>query len=313
MTFLLCMYLISSMSRTARIERLARDLRISNEDLQEEISERGRAEQALQRAHDELEERVSQRTVELTRSSSTLQEEIAERRQAERDLENRALELARSNAELEQFAYVASHDLQEPLRAVAGFSKMLGRRYEGQLGPDADRLIRRTVNAAQRMQGLIDDLLTYSRVGRDVGDLEPIDCDAVVDEVLDSLQPFIKETKAVVTRDPLPAVTASFSLLTQVFCQPYRECDQIPSRAAATRACLRRAGRRRLGFLRKGRRYWNRPAVCRAHIRHVQEPACSDGIPRHRYRSGDMQEGRRILWRANMGGIAARRRRYVHV
>ena len=126
-------------------------------------------------------------------------------------------DLSRSNADLEQFAHVASHDLQEPLRAVVGFTKMLAQRYETKSSEDPDDLIARTVNAATRMQEVIHDLLTCSRVGRDPGDVSPTNCSDFIDRAVEHLNAAISETGATVAHSPLPTVTANTSLLTQVF------------------------------------------------------------------------------------------------
>ena len=132
-------------------------------------------------------------------------------------LEQRAEELARSNADLEQFAYVASHDLQEPLRSVVGFTSLLSRRYKGQIDENADRFIERAVLAASRMQGLINDLLSYSRVGRNFEGPVMVDTEALLDQELDGLHAAIQESSAAVTHDPLPSIAADSSLLGQVF------------------------------------------------------------------------------------------------
>ena len=132
-------------------------------------------------------------------------------------LELRAVELARSNADLEQFAYVASHDLQEPLRSVVGFTSLLSRRYSGQLDDDADRFIGRAVAAASRMQVLINDLLSYSGVGRNLDDLESVDIGALLDRELDSLHASIEESGGRVSCGPLPTITADSTLLGHVF------------------------------------------------------------------------------------------------
>ena len=131
-------------------------------------------------------------------------------------LQQHADELARSNAELEQFAYVASHDLQEPLRSIVGFTGFLSRRYGGQLGEHADRYISRIVNASMRMQTQIEDLLTYSRVGRHVEDLVPTDCDTIVAQEIGNLRAAIQEAGAAVTHEPLPTVMAHSSLVSQL-------------------------------------------------------------------------------------------------
>ena len=116
--------------------------------------------------------------------------------------------LARSNTELEQFAYVASHDLQEPLRMVTGYVQMLARRYKGQLDADADDFIAFAVDGAQRMSVLINDLLSYSRVTTRGKDFVPTDCEAIMENVLADFQLAIEESGAVVTHDPLPTILA---------------------------------------------------------------------------------------------------------
>jgi len=131
-------------------------------------------------------------------------------------LNDHVVELRRSNEELERFAYVASHDLQEPLRMVASYTELLGRRYEGQLDERADRYIHFAVDGARRMQTLINDLLTYSRVGRAELAFEPVDLEALVEEQLQSFQLRMAESEAVVTRDPLPTVTGDRGQLGQL-------------------------------------------------------------------------------------------------
>ncbi|MGH9756379.1 MAG: sensor histidine kinase, partial [Candidatus Acidiferrales bacterium] len=142
-----------------------------------------------------------------------------ERRVAERTLElaERAKDLIRSNSELQQFAYVASHDLQEPLRMVASFTQLLAKRYRDKLDDDARDFINYAVDGATRMQTLISDLLTYSRVGTQGKPLEPTACDEVLDRVLRNLKFAIEESGAKVTREPLPVVMADAQQLGQLF------------------------------------------------------------------------------------------------
>jgi signal transduction histidine kinase len=139
------------------------------------------------------------------------------RRQAEEDLARKNEELARSNAELEQFAYVASHDLQEPLRMVAAYTQLLGERYRGKLDENADKFIGYASEGALRMQTLIQDLLAFSRIGRNDAALGHVDCGAVMDEVLLSLGPAMEETGALVTHTALPVLWADRSQMVQVF------------------------------------------------------------------------------------------------
>ncbi|HLZ07209.1 MAG TPA: ATP-binding protein, partial [Chloroflexota bacterium] len=143
--------------------------------------------------------------------------DVTERKRIEDQLKQQTDELARSNADLQQFAYVASHDLQEPLRMVASYTQLLARRYKGKLDSDADEFIAFAVDGAQRMQDLIDDLLVYSRVGTRGRTFEQVACNAVVDRVLADLSTAIAEGEAVVTRDDLPNVSGDGTQLGQVF------------------------------------------------------------------------------------------------
>lgn len=143
--------------------------------------------------------------------------DITERQQAEQALRQTAAELAQSNAELAQFAYVASHDLQEPLRAVAGCVQLLQQRYRDQLDAHAHELIAHAVAGVTRMHTLIQDLLAYSRVGTRGESLQPTACAAVLNDVLAILEVSIRESGAVVTAAPLPTVMADPAQLRQVF------------------------------------------------------------------------------------------------
>ena len=143
--------------------------------------------------------------------------DITESKRAEAALARKTEELACSNAELEQFAYVASHDLQEPLRMVSSYVQLLARRYKDRLDSDADDFINFAVDGANRMQALIKDLLAYSRVGTKGKSLEPTSCETVLDLTLANLQFAIEENSARVTHDPLPTVLADQSQLVQLF------------------------------------------------------------------------------------------------
>ncbi len=143
--------------------------------------------------------------------------DITERRRAEEHLAQQAAELGRSNSELEQFAYVASHDLQEPLRMVSSYCGLLARRYQGKLDKDADDFIHFAVDGATRMKDLIDSLLLYSRVGRRGKPFTPINSTDNVHAALANLAMAVQETGAAVTIDQLPVVYADSVQLTQVF------------------------------------------------------------------------------------------------
>ena len=141
----------------------------------------------------------------------------AEAATAAAELEMASVNLGRSNAELEQFAYFASHDLSEPLRAIAGPISLLARRYQGQLDDEADQFIDFVVDGCRRMQDLIDGVLALSRAGFVDGDISPVDCNVVVKNVLMTLASTIEQSRATVTVDRLPIVLGESSQLTLVF------------------------------------------------------------------------------------------------
>ncbi len=143
-------------------------------------------------------------------------EDITARKRAEEKLEQAMGELKRSNAELEQFAYIASHDLQQPLLIVDGFLKLIQRRYVDKLGPDGNEFIESALDGARQMQSLIRDLLEYARVGRDKP-FEPSDCSACLQRSLANLKVAIEESGAIITNDALPVVVADPTQVTQLF------------------------------------------------------------------------------------------------
>jgi PAS domain S-box-containing protein len=146
-----------------------------------------------------------------------VQLDVTERKEAEEELAEMVKELRRSNAELEQFAYVASHDLQEPLRMVASYTQLLARRYEGKLDSDADEFISYAVDGASRMQTLINDLLTYSRVGTQGRELAPTETKGIFEAACANLRRAIEESGAEITSEELPTVWGDASQLVQLF------------------------------------------------------------------------------------------------
>jgi PAS domain S-box-containing protein len=142
--------------------------------------------------------------------------DIEDLKRSEEALRKITADLARSNTDLEQFAYVASHDLQEPLRMVASFTQLLGERYKGKLDADADEFIGFAVDGAHRMQALVNDLLSYSRVGTRGKELAAVDLEQVLQLVLTNLQVTLEESGGQVTHDPLPTVLGDETQLWQV-------------------------------------------------------------------------------------------------
>jgi signal transduction histidine kinase len=173
--------------------------------------------EGLHRSHVELEKRVKERTSELQQSNEKLGNEIEERRQAEAKLLLRSQELTRSNTELEQFAYVASHDLQEPLRMVASYVQLIEKRYQDKLDSDGREFIEFAVDGAKRMRVLIEDLLAYSRITTRAKPFQSTDFEEVLETVTDNLQMVIRESGAQITHSPLPTVSGDVTQLTQLF------------------------------------------------------------------------------------------------
>ena len=154
---------------------------------------------------------------QLSRAFDAMTENLKKVTASRDELNKIMLELERSNKELQQFAYVASHDLQEPLRMVASFTQLLERRYQDKLDSDAKEFIHFAVDGAGRMQKLIDDLLVYSQVGSQKTPFEPTDCNFLLDQVTANLRVAIDEDHAILTRDDLPIVDCNASQMTQLF------------------------------------------------------------------------------------------------
>jgi len=187
------------------LDRLAAQARrVADGDFEHEVTVRGPRE-------------VTNLAADVNTMRERILHELSATQEANAILQARATELERSNSELEQFAYVASHDLQEPLRKVASFTRLLQRRYAGKLDARADQYIEFAVDGARRMQALINDLLAYSRVGR--SDREPalVSSDAALTQARANLAEQIEETGATIETGHLPLVLAELPLLIAVF------------------------------------------------------------------------------------------------
>ena len=192
-------------SAIAPLNRLAADARqVASGDFEHQVEPGGPAEmRAVGLDVDRMRERILA--------------ELSALQAAHADLEARTEDLQRSNSELEQFAYVASHDLQEPLRKVASFCQLLQRRYAGRLDAKADEYIEHAVDGAKRMQALINDLLAFSRVGRTAQRREPVSCAVLLAQAWANLAPEVRRTHATIEVGELPVVPGEATLLTAAF------------------------------------------------------------------------------------------------
>jgi signal transduction histidine kinase len=192
--------------RLRQLERQEFERRLAEEKLR--LTEERYTE--TRRLNEELEQRVRDRTGALEAANQRLQQEISLHRRT-------AAELLRSNQELEEFAYVASHDLKEPLRKIRIYLQLLEERYRGRFDDKADQLIKRVVESAGRMQALVQDVLTYARVGRQPNPAGPADSSVFFERALANLQVAVQESGATITHGPLPLVHAEGTQLVQVF------------------------------------------------------------------------------------------------
>ena len=234
--------------------------------------------------------------------------DISDRRHAERKLQEHALELERSNAELEQFAYVASHDLSEPLRMISSYLQLLRRRYHGELDSDADEFIDFAVDGAARMRDLIDGLLTFSRAGRGDQPFEPVDLQELAERAADGVAAPGGAAPRIAV-GPLPTVPGDAQGLGQLFQNLIGNAVKfVPAdRVAEVGVDAEREGDL-WRFTVTDNGIGLEPAYAERIFRMFQRLHTARRLSGHRHRPGDRQEGRRAARRHDLGRAARRRR-----
>jgi light-regulated signal transduction histidine kinase (bacteriophytochrome) len=220
------MYVIFSRLVTRRVEELARNVsKIVPESLMDQSSlfdetlgfpDNGDEIDRLRWAYDNIARQLNLAVQDLHDRNDELSHEISERTRAESDLQQVISELSRTNAELERFAYVAAHDLQEPVRGLVSFSQLLERKCAVNLGDEGKDYLRFIINEALRMSSLVRDLLEYSRAGGTGLSLGDVDCAALMTDVLESLRPSIEQKHAQIQLGALPRIQADQGQLHQV-------------------------------------------------------------------------------------------------
>ncbi len=201
-------------------------------ELAREVEQRKHAQEQLRLANESLEERVAKRTAELEAANAALKEEIAERERAEKELRRKTRELEALSREMENFAYVASHDLQEPLRKINGFAQLVQEHLGDRLDQDGRDYLDRMVRASDRMNVMVKDLLLLSRAGGEAVMQQPVDLNRVMQRVNVDLEPAIAESGATLEVGELPTVRANPLQMEQVFLNlisnaiKYREEDR---------------------------------------------------------------------------------------
>lgn len=231
------------------------------------------------------------------------------------ELKQAIVQLRRSNEELEQFAYVASHDLSEPLRAISGPLSLVARRYQGKLDDETNEFIGFAVDGCRRMQQMIDDLLSYSRVSHGEASLRPVDCAAVVHGVLVELAPAIDEMRAEVAVGDLPTVVADPSLMTEVFRNLISNALKFvgPDVRPEISVTAERRGKK-WRFMVADNGVGIKPPISRTNLRNVQTAPRPTGLCRFRNRPGHLQESCGTPGRPYRSrGRALRRRKQVLV
>jgi signal transduction histidine kinase len=191
---------------TRAMNRMLGTIEHSHAELQSEVRERQQAVIALRESQDQLETKVRERTDQLEQTNRRLREEVRGHRESEQRLRSALEGIRRYNAELRQFAYVASHDLQEPLRKISAFGDRLGSLCGGQLGTTGQDYLRRMLDASSRLQALISDLLTYSRIATKPREIADVQMTGVTDEVLEGFAETCKECGAQIEVESMPAI-----------------------------------------------------------------------------------------------------------